>query len=312
MLGLEAACMNPDGSVTVVGYNDMEELLDGWSRLFRQQHPDIRFAFDLPGTRFAPEALATGRSAFAPMGGEFTPAQWRLYEELAGRDSGPEPFKVAHASLDPRALSGPIGIFVHHTNPVTSLDLAILRRVLVGEVTTWGELGAGGAWASRPIHLVGVRPGAVIGLFVKDRVLKGAPYAATLRPVAQSREVVDLIGQDPLGIGYAAAMRTTPCVRALPLARNPFGAPMALTAENVGAGRYPLDRFLLIYLRTPLSELGRAFMELVLSPAGQQVVKTSTLGYLPLTASEAMSELKRLSPLRRPCDRGGSDGMRRT
>jgi phosphate transport system substrate-binding protein len=297
MLGVEPTCLNQDGSVAVVGYNDMEELLCEWSRRFRDQHPDVRFSFDLSGTRFAPEALASGRSAFAPMGGEFTPPQRRLYGKLAGARSSPVPFEVAHASVNPRALSGPIGIFVHHKNPMVSLDLVALRRALAGEVATWGEVGAEGAWASQPIHLVGVRPDAVIGLFVQDRVLMGAPYAAVLHPVGQSSEVVDLVGEDPLALGYAAAMRATPMVRALALAPTPSSPPVAPTVENVGAGRYPLDRFLLIYVRSPVSALAREFMELVLSPAGQQVVNASGLGYLPLTIREAASELCRLRRL---------------
>ncbi|HAO87650.1 MAG TPA: phosphate-binding protein, partial [Gammaproteobacteria bacterium] len=62
---------------------------------------------------------------------------------------------------------------------------------------------------------------------------------------------------------------------------------VAATAENVVAGRYPLARFLYIYINKEpnreLPPLEREFLKLILSEAGQQVVLRD--GYVPLPAN---------------------------
>jgi phosphate transport system substrate-binding protein len=296
-LPASAPYLTADHAVTVVGYNDMQELMEAWARLFSATNPDVRFAFDLRGTRFAPAALANGSSAFAPMGGEMTPEQLAAYRETAGVAAEPVPFKVAHASLDPKALSGPIGMFVHWTNPLVSLDMAQLARAFSGEAETWGSLGANGEWAERPVHLVGVAPRTVLGLFVQSAVLHGRAFATTMQGFPQSAEVVQQVGADPLALGFAAAMRAAPDVRALSLASGPGAPPVGLTRDNVIAGRYPLDRFLLIYVRPPLTPIAREFIRLALSRDGQLAVARSSLGYLPLSGLESAAERTKLDRL---------------
>src|SRR5262249_22546784 len=99
-----AGYVTADGAVAVVGYNDMRDILEVLVTRFVAGHPGMRIRLDLPGTRFAPAALARDESAFAPMGAEFTPRQLADYREKTGAD--PIAFRVAHASLDARALSG--------------------------------------------------------------------------------------------------------------------------------------------------------------------------------------------------------------
>ena len=128
-----ASYVGADGAIVVVGYNDMRDMLEALVPLFAAAHPDIRIRLDLPGTRFAPSALAKGESAFAPMGAEFTPAQLAEYRAAVGAD--PLEFRVAHASLDPHALSGPLAVFVHRDNPLASVTVDQLRRVYTGETS---------------------------------------------------------------------------------------------------------------------------------------------------------------------------------
>ena len=78
----KAGYVAPDGAITVIGYNDMREMLEATVSAFSTMHPDVRFRLDLPGTRFGPAALAKGLSAFAPMGALFTPPQLEEYRHL--------------------------------------------------------------------------------------------------------------------------------------------------------------------------------------------------------------------------------------
>ena len=68
---------------------------------------------------------------------------------------------------------------------------------------------------------------------------------------------------------------------------------IAATPENAVAGKYPLARFLYVYVNKkpnkPLAPLEQEFIKLVLSQSGQQVVIKD--GYIPLPASVVIKAL---------------------
>jgi phosphate transport system substrate-binding protein len=226
------------------------------------------------------------------MGAEFTPPQLADYRAKAGAD--PVAFRVAHASLDPRALSGPLAIFVHRDNPLASISLEDATRIYAGDARTWGELGLQGDWAKRPLNAYGVERGTPLALSFRANALRGKPFGKGMVGFPQSRDVVKKVAEDPSGIGYAAAMRELPDVRALPISPRAGEGAVALTRENIQAGRYPLDRFLLIYVRPPVAPVVREFLRLVLSSEGQAAIAAAPQAYIPLSAAEVAVELERL------------------
>ncbi len=106
----------------------------------------------------------------------------------------------------------------------------------------------------------------------------------------QSADVVKKVSEDPLAIGFAAAMREMPGATALEIG----DPPVALSEENIRAGRYPLDRYLLIYVRPPVVPYVREFLRFALSREGQEAVAASPQRYIPLSAAEAAAELAKL------------------
>jgi phosphate transport system substrate-binding protein len=282
-----------DGAIRIVGYNDMRDMVEAFVACYAQAHPGSTFHLELTGTRAAPPALAAGTSALAPMGAEFTPDQLADYRRATG-GATPIEFRVAHASLDPRALSGPLAVFVHADNPLRSLTLAQLAQAYAGKATHWRDLGVQGDWADRPIHLYALEPDTPLALSFYARVLGTRPPAPASTQFHQSRDVVEHVGADPLGIGFAAAMRADARVHVLALAARPDQPAVAPTEADIRAGRYPLDRWLLIYARAPLTPFAREFLRLVLSREGQQIIAEAPQHYLPLSAAEAARERAKL------------------
>jgi phosphate transport system substrate-binding protein len=293
-----AGYITRDGRVSVVGYNDMQGLLTRLDALFERAHPGVKFVLTLKGTRTAPPALARNESVFAPMGAEFSAEELAAYR--AASDTEPVPFRIAHGSLDPRALSGPIGIFVHRDNPLAALTAGQVARVFTaGAPLTWGELGAVGDWAARPVHPCGLAPSTALGLFMRNHHFSGRVFAPGFAEFLQSREVVAHTGLDRMAIGFAAANRLTPDVKLLAIAPDTETAPVSCTAENLIAGRYAYDRYLLIYARRSpdgeLDPLTNEYLRLALSLEGQQAIADDPLGYLPLSAADAASERAKLN-----------------
>jgi phosphate transport system substrate-binding protein len=287
-LGKDPGYATPEGEIVVVGYNDMREILQPLAARFAATHPGLHIRLDLPGTRFAPAALARDRSAFAPMGAEFTPGQLADYRAVKAED--PIAFRVAHASLDPRALSGPLAILVHRDNPIASLTLEQVARLFSDEARIWGDVGAAGAWADRPVRAIGLAKGTALAYAFEAGAMRGKAIGSRLDGRPQSADVALAVARDRNAVGFAAAMRAIEGTRRVPIAAKPGDAPVALTEENIAAGRYPLDRFLLIYAARPLAPIAREFLRLALSREGQEAVAASPQRYIPLSAREAAAE----------------------
>jgi phosphate transport system substrate-binding protein len=134
-----------------------------------------------------------------------------------------------------------------------------------------------------------------------QHALAGRPFDKRFIGLSESADVVREVGSDPLGIGFAAMNRATAAVRIVPLARRPRERSSRGTRADLIAGRYPLDRYLLLYVRIPpggqLDPVARQYLRLALSPAGQRAIASGHLGYLPLSAAEAAAERARLDSL---------------
>lgn len=288
-------------AISIIGYNDMREMLEALDELFEHAHPGVHFALTLKGTRTAPAALATGHSLLAPMGAEFQPDQLAAYRRVVGSD--PIAFRVAHDSLEPQARSGPLVVFVPAANPLPDLTLAQLERIFASDARglRWAQLGLTGNLANRPIHMYGLAAATPLGRFMRQHVLAGRPFGKRFIGLSESAEVVREVGDDPLGIGFAAINHATPAVRMVPLSRREGERPSRATRADILAGRYPLDRYLLMYVRIPpggrLDPIARDYLRLVLSPEGQRAVASGHLGYLPLSAAEAAAERAKLEAL---------------
>ena len=169
-----AGYLTPSGAITIVGYNDMAEMINALCARFAAAHPDFSFVPVLKGTRTGPPALAAGTSALAPMGAEFSPAELATYRAATGGE--PLVIRLAHASLDPRALSGPLAILVHRDNPLRSLTLAEVAAIFSG------------ADRSRGLRPCGLAAETALGIFFRERVLKDGVLATDFVGLTQSAE----------------------------------------------------------------------------------------------------------------------------
>jgi phosphate transport system substrate-binding protein len=296
-----APYLSASGAISIVGYNDMREVLEALDKLFTREHPGARFALNLKGTRTAPAALAAGRSLLAPMGAEFSPDELAAYRRQIGSD--PVAFHIAHDSLDPQARSAPLAILVPASNPIARLTFAQLQRIFAMDdgKLRWGELGLTGDLAEHPVRPYGLGANTALGRFMRQHALAGQSFGKRFIGLPESADVVREVTHDPLGIGFAAMNRATHAVRIVPLSRRQGERPSRGTRADLIAGRYPLDRHLLIYVRIPpggsLDPLTRDYLRIALSPEGQRAIASGQLGYLPLSDAEAATQRAKLDTL---------------
>jgi phosphate transport system substrate-binding protein len=297
-----AAYVLRDGSISIVGYNDMREIFASLNAIFAQSHGGLKFKMQLHGTATAAPALIFGVTAFAPMGAEFSSTELDAYRSFVGAD--PMPVRVAHCSLNPHALSAPVGIFVNRNNPIEKLTVEQVSRIFGagnprGDITNWGQIGLKGEWAARSIHPCGIAEEAAAGLSAfMLRKMGGRPFTPEYESFAQSAQVIQRVGEDPAGIGFASANLVTPQTKLVAIAEREGGEYNSANAPSVMSGSYPYDRYLLIYIRRtpgqPIDPFVKEYLRLVLSKEGQQAIAAAPPNYLPLNSREIGEELAKL------------------
>ncbi len=89
---------------------------------------------------------------------------------------------------------------VHRTNPIHTLKAPTLRRILLGEITNWRDLGG----PDRPITVVLVKSGGGVELSVRTQLLDGKPIAApnTIH-VQVSGDLPLVLRRDPGALGLS-------------------------------------------------------------------------------------------------------------
>lgn len=282
------------GNLSAVGSDTLNNLMTLWAEAFRTRHPSVRIQIEGKGSSTAPPALIEGTAQLGPMSREMKPSELDEFEERFGYP----PTKV------PVAIDAVL-VYAHQDNPldaltITELDALFSSTLKCGaaeQADTWGEVGAEGAWAGRPVSLYGRNSASGTYGYFKEQALCGGDFRDSVKEQPGSASVVQSISTDRTGIGYSGIGYRTSGVKSLALAKDEGAEPVAPEPEAVLAGEYPLARFLYVYVNKPPNEpldpLTREFLEFVLSRDGQQVVVKD--GYLPLPANVAVEARDDLS-----------------
>ncbi len=275
------------GNLNSVGSDTLNNLMTFWAEEFRKQYPNIRIQIEGKGSSTAPPALIEGTAQIGPMSREMKETEIDAFEEKFGY----KPTKI------PVAVDA-LAVFVNKDNPIQQLTLEQVDAIFsktrrcggTANVVLWDKLTevgvdvASGPLKGRPISLYGRNSASgTYGYFKKVALCKG-DYRDTVKEQPGSASVVQGISEDPYGIGYSGIGYKTSGVKTVALAKK-TGDPYASTdAEDVYSGKYPLARFLYLYVnKVPNQEfdpLVREFMKSVLSQSGQEIVVKA--GYLPL------------------------------
>jgi phosphate transport system substrate-binding protein len=282
------------GNLSSIGSDSMNNLMTLWAETFRKYYPNVKVQVEGKDSSTAPPALIAGTAQFGPMSRTMRSTEIDQFEQKHG-------YKPTEIRTSYDALS----VFVHKDNPIKQLSLAEVeaifgksrRRGYKANVTTWGQLGLTGEWANKPIGLYGRNSASGTYGFFREHVLKNGDYKDTVKEQPGSASVVQGITEDRYAIGYSGTGYRTSGVRAVPLAENPSGPYFEGTYEEVTTGKYPLSRFLYVYVNKapgkPLDPVPLEFLKLMLSKDGQEVVVKD--GYMPLSPAIVKEELAKVT-----------------
>jgi len=305
-----AAAAMTAGRLRFSGADTMHDLVAAWARGFNRFQP--RVGIDNAATKLSAEgfdALLDGRADVVTFVREPFPSELDAFARKFGY--APPLVNVAGGSYATKSGTHALAIFVNSANPIARISLDELDAIYSKDrrrggkaILTWGQLGIGGDWESRPIHVYGMphlresgNPPGIVNFF-QQRVLRGGEFREDIREQADRPgetaldAIVRRVAEDSRGIGYSGFAYAAPGTKTLALAEalHGHGPYFAGTPDEVARRDYPLSRQIYLGINRvpgkPLQPALREFLLFVLSRQGQLIAANDRMRFLPLTPAQ--------------------------
>lgn len=250
------------GTINVAGSDTMVNLAQAWAEAYQEENPEVSITVKGGGSGNGIAALINKTIDFADASRPI-----KDDEVAQAKAAGVEPVstEVARDGLV---------IIVNSANAVTGLTKEQLAKIYAGEITNWKDVGG----ADKTIVLLGRDSSSGTYGFVKDEVLAKLPnkpeYAKSMRNLQSTQAIVDEVSKNPDAIGYIGLGYENASIK--PLAID--GTQSSL--DTVLDGSYALSRALEMISDGEPSGVMKAYLDWVLSPAGQEIIKEQ--GFVPL------------------------------
>jgi phosphate transport system substrate-binding protein len=280
------------GNVSSVGSDTLANMMTFWAEDFKRTYPNVNVQIQAAGSSTAPPALTEATSNLGPMSRKMKSREIEAFQKRYGY----KPTRV-------RVAIDALAVFVHKDNPIEGLTIAEVDAVFSSnrkcgadkDVNRWGDLGLSGAWTGKDVQLYGRNSvSGTYGYFKKKALCKG-DFKNSVNEQPGSASVVQSVSTSLNGIGYSGIGYRTSGVRALPLAKKGSNYVEA-SMENAVSGKYPLSRYLYVYVNKhpskPLPPMEAEFLKMILSKSGQAIVEKD--GYIPLPSKVVAKEFKKL------------------
>jgi phosphate transport system substrate-binding protein len=265
---------NEANSLQIKGSDTMVNLGQAWAEAFMKQNPGTSIAVTGGGSGTGISAMVNNTCDIAEVSREMKESEIEL---IASKGMPPKKIIVA--------LDG-LAVVVSPINNISELTIDQLADIFTGKIKNWKELGGRDA----KIVLLSREVNSGTHVYFKEHVLRHGKtdgreeFAAEALLLSSSQAIADEISQNQDAIGYYGMGYITAKEKALKVAKEKNSPAIPPTMENVISGAYPISRPLLMYTKGEPTGLSKTFIEYVLSPAGQQIVKK--LDFVPVKPLE--------------------------
>ncbi len=249
--------------VTVKGSDTMVILSQKWAEAYMIKHPKSVIQVTGGGSGVGLAALLNGSTDIANSSRPIKPTE---VEKLKAK------YNTQGIEI-PCAKDG-LSVFLNKANSVSELTIEQLGAIFSGKITNWKQVGG----ADANIQLYGRESSSGTFEFFKDHVVK-TDFAPRCQTLPGTAAIVNAVKKDKYSIGYGGAAYAEG-VKDCKVKKDAKSAGVFPTAKTIKDKTYPISRYLYMYLKErPTGEI-KAFVDWILSPAGQKMVVE--VGYFPL------------------------------
>ncbi len=248
--------------IRIKGSDTMRILMAKLAEEYMKKNPDISIYTEGGGTGSGIKSLIDGEIDICSASRPLKPTE---VSQLAERYQ-----RIGVSSI---IAKDALSIYVHPSNPIKDLTLKQLKQIFTGEIIDWLTIGG---W-DQEIEVIIRPPNSGTYLYFKEHILEGEPYTEKAITLPTTQQIVDEVLNNSAAIGYGGIAYGPPetyCqVNGIPPSK-----------ENVRYDLYPISRYLYLYTIRKPQGIRQEFIDWVLSPEGQMIVKQT--GYIPLWSLE--------------------------
>jgi len=251
----------PSDHMVIVGSTTLLPVVQKAVDAFRKRKPEIKINLTGPGSQIGINALVDGICDIAM-------SSRNLNEEEKEKLSK----KRVEAKGHIVAWDGIVPI-VHPTNPVKNLTIAQLKDIYTGKVTDWKDVGG------KKGAIVVVSRDTTSGTHEawSELVLNHEPAVGAASPQISSQAVLEKVATTPDAIGYDGIDYVEGASRVKSVSVDGVKA----SAATVSDKSYKIARPIYLFTRSNPSAPVVEFVDFVLGPEGQALVKEAKLVPVP-------------------------------
>ena len=240
----------------VTGSTTVLPIADECARVYMETHPGSRIYVSGGGSSLGIKSVADGIADIGTASRDLKDSENEKYPDL-----------VLHAV----AKDG-VAIITHAGNPISNLTMEELQKIYTGEITNWKDLGG----VDAKIMVVSREEGSGTRDCFEQAVLKSIKQEIMDYAVIQDSngKIRTTVAGNKDGIGFISIGYINSDVRAVKL------DDIEPTVENVQNDKYAISRTLWMLTNGDPDEDERAFLNFVLSDAGQKLV--SDVHFIPV------------------------------
>ena len=234
------------GNINSVGSDTMNNLMTLWAEAFQKLYPNVKIQVEGKGSSTAPPALIAGTAQFGPMSRAMSATEIDQFEQKYGYK--PTQLRTSYDAL---------AVYVNKDNPIEKLTLAQVDAIFsktrkrgFKETSRPGASSASPATgrAGRSASTAATPPSGTYGFF-KEHALGNGDYKDTVKEQPGSASVVQGVTEDRFGIGYSGiGYKTSGRQGRAPRREGRSARTPTATTSDVMSGKYPLNRFLFLYI----------------------------------------------------------------
>jgi len=167
------------------------------------------------------------------------------------------------------ALDG-LAVIVHPNNPINELDIKTIKDIYTGKISNWKVLKG----IDQPIVVISRDVASGTFEVFKEKVLKGEKVRDDALMLASNKAVATTVAETPGAIGYVGLGYLSEEVKSIKIEG------VTPSEKTVRSGEYKLARPLYMYTNGVPRGIAKDFIDFILSPTGQKIVKET--GFVPL------------------------------
>ena len=264
-------CGKNTTAIQIKGSDTMVNLGGAWAEAFMNASPDAKVAVTGGGSGTGIAALINRTCDLAQS------SRTIKDEEREQVEKGGQTLHEIPVALD--ALT----VVVHPSNPISELTISQISEIFTRQITNWSQLGG----PDMDILVLSRERNSGTHVFFLEEVVRQGnsegteEYAAKTLMLPSSQAIANEIETNAGAIGYfGLGYLNREVHQPISVAKTAAGPFVAPTMESASSGAYPIARPLFFYITDAKLERVQALVNFVLSPTGQEIVKSE--GFAPL------------------------------